>query len=58
MTGGPGKEYRTKKPPSTGRVQKKLKGDVTVPTTSQNPPLWHPSWLSNACATRKNPESE
>ena len=27
-------------------------------TTSQNPSLWHPSWLSNVCATRKDPESE
>ena len=34
------------------------KGDTTCPTTSQNPSHWHPSWLSNACATRKCPESE
>ena len=26
--------------------------------TSQNSPHWHPSWLSNARATRKDPESE
>ena len=25
---------------------------------SQNPSHWNPSWLSNACATRKDPESE
>ena len=22
------------------------------------PPTWHPSWLSNVCTTRKDPESE
>ena len=27
------------------------------PTTSQNP-RWHPPWLSDACATRKDSESE
>ena len=26
--------------------------------TSQNPPLWNPSWLSNVCDTRKDSESE
>ena len=26
--------------------------------TSQNPPRWYPSWLSNVCALRKDPESE
>ena len=25
---------------------------------SQNPPQWSPSWLSKACTTRKDPESE
>ena len=34
------------------------KGGTTCPATSQNPSHWHPSWLSNACATRKCPESE
>ena len=59
MTGGPGKEHRTNKPPPTRRVQERSKGDTTCPTTSQNPPLWHPSWLSNACTTtQKDPESE
>ena len=57
-TGGPGKEHRTNKPPPTGRVRERSKGDTTCPTPSQNPPHWHPSWLSNACTTRKDPESE
>ena len=56
-TGGPGKEHGTNKPPPTGRVWERSKGDTTHPTTSQNPPLWNPSWLSNVCATSKNPES-
>ena len=34
------------------------KGDATCWTTSQNPPRWHPSWPSDVCATRKDPESE
>ena len=58
MTGGPGKEHRTNKPPPTGRVQERSKGDTTCPTTSQNPPLWHPSWLNKACTTRKDSESD
>ena len=57
-TGGPGKEHRTNKPPPTGRVQERSKGDTTGPTTSQNPSLWHPSWLNKACTTRKDSESE
>ena len=57
MTGGPGEEHGTNKPPPTGRVQERSKGDTTCPTTSQNP-LWHPSWLNKACTTRKDPESE
>ena len=58
-TGGPEKEHGTNKPPPTGRVQETSKGDARCPSTSQNPPLWHPSWLSNACTTtRKDPESE
>ena len=28
------------------------KGDTTCPT-SQNPSLWHPSWLNQVCTTRK-----
>ena len=58
MTGGPGKEQGTNKPPPTRRVQKRSKGDTTCPTTSQNPSLWHPSWLNKACTTRKDSESE
>ncbi|CAN0463673.1 unnamed protein product, partial [Rangifer tarandus platyrhynchus] len=46
---GPGK------PPPTGRVQERSQGDAS---TSQNPSRWHLSWLSNACTTRKDPESE
>ena len=58
MTGGPGKEQGTNKPPPTRRVQERSKGDTTCPTTSQNPSLWHPSWLNKACTTRKDSESE
>ena len=57
-TGSSGKEHRTNKPPPTGRVQERSKGDSTCPTTSQNPSLWHPSWLNKACTTRKDSESE
>ena len=57
-TGGPAKEHGTNKPPPTGRVQERSKGDTTCPTTSQNPSLWHPSWLNKACTTRKDSESE
>ena len=56
-TGSPGKEHGTNEPPPT-RVQERSKGDTTCPTTSQNPSLWHPSWLNKACTTRKDPESE
>ena len=52
MTGG--KEHRTNKPPQIIRVQKRSKWDTTCLTISQNPP----SWLSNACATRKDSELE
>ena len=57
-TGGPGKEQGTKKPPPTRRVQERSKGNTICPTTSQNPSLWHPSWLNKACTTRKDSESE
>ena len=46
MTGDPDKEYGTNKPPPTGRVWERSKGDTTCPTTSQNPSRWHPSWLN------------
>ena len=57
-TGGPGKEQGTNKPPPTRRVLERSKGDTTCPTTSQNPSCWHPSWLKEACITRKDSESE
>ena len=57
-TGGPGKEQGTNKPPPTRRVRERSKGDTTCLTTSQNPSLWHPSWLNKACTTRKDSESE
>ena len=57
-TGGPGKEHRTNKPPQTGRVQERSKGDTTCLTTSQNPSLWHPYWLDKACTPRKDSELE
>ena len=58
MTGGPGKQQGTNKPPPTGGVQERSKGDTTCPTSSHNPSLWHPFWLSKACTTRKDSESE
>ena len=57
-TGNPGKEHGTNKPPTIRRVQERSKGDTTCPTTSQNPPLWHPSWLNKGFTTRKDSESE
>ena len=58
MTGDPDKEYGTNKPPPTGRVRERSKGDTACPSTSQNPSRQHPSWLSDACATRKDLELE
>jgi len=58
MTGGSGKEHGTNKPPPTGRVLERSKGDTTCLTTSKNPLLWHPSWLNKACTTRKDSEPE
>ena len=58
MIGDPGKEHRTNKPPPTGRVWERSKGDTACPTTSQNPSRWHPSWLNKVCTTRKDSESE
>ena len=57
-TGGPGKEHGTNKPPPTGRAQETSKEDTTCLTASQNPSLWHPSWLNKVCTTRKDSESE
>ena len=56
-TGGSGKEHGTNKSPPKRRVQERSEGDTMCPTTSQNP-RWHPPWLSDACATRKDSESE
>ena len=36
--------------------RERSKGDTTCPATSQNPSLWHPSWLNKACTTRKDSE--
>ena len=58
MTGGPGKEHGTNKPPPTGRVQERSKGVTICQTTSQNPSLWHTSWLNKAWTARKDSESE
>ena len=57
-TSCPGKEQGTNKPSPTGRVQERSKGDITCLTTSQNPFLWHPSWLNKVCTTRKDSKSE
>ena len=57
-TGGPGKEHWSNKPPPTGRVRQRSKGDTTGPTISQNPPLWCPPWLYKAYTTRKDSKSE
>ena len=52
---------RNKLPP-TARIweRSKERGDISphVLPTSQNPSRWHPSWLSDERATRKDPESE
>ena len=58
ITGGPGEEHRTNKPPPIRRIQARSKGDTTCLTTSQNPSRWHPSRLNNVCTTRKDSESE
>ena len=58
MTGGPAKGHGMNKPPPIGTVLERSKGDTMCPTISQNPSRRHPSCLSNACATRKDPESE
>ena len=58
ITGDPDKEYGTNKPPPTGGVRERSKGDTACPSTSQNPSPWYPSWLSDVCATRKDSELE
>ena len=57
-TGGPGKNHGTDKLPTHQKNLGKVKGDATCLTTSQNSSHWHPSWLSDMCITRKDPESE
>ena len=47
-TGGPGKEHRTIKSPTTARVRERSKGDTTCPTTSQNPSRIHLGWTRHA----------
>lgn len=47
QTRGPGKEHGTNKPPRTQRVWERSKRDTACQTAFQNPPLWHPSWLSD-----------
>ena len=37
ITGDPGKEYGTNKPPPTSRVRERSKGNTTCLSTSQNP---------------------
>ena len=60
MRGGPGKEHRTSKPPPTGRIWERSKGHSSsyVLPTSQNPPPWNSSCLSNVHATWRDSESE
>ena len=53
MTGGPGKEHGTNGPPPT-----RSKHQSTCPTNLPESFSLEPSWLSNACMTRKDPESE
>jgi len=42
-------------PKAFGKGQKEM---ARVLPTSQNPPLWNPSWLNAGCTTRKDPKSE
>ena len=56
VTGGPDKEHRTNRPPPIRRMWERSKGHATCPLTFQNP-RWHSSWLSNACASRKDSAS-
>ena len=46
-------------PEQFGKNQKE-RGDLSpdVLPTSQNPYIWNPSWLSDACTTRKDAESD
>ena len=44
------------KPAPTGRLWERSKGDITCPTTSENPSHRQPSLLSNVSTTREDPE--
>ena len=62
-TGDPGKEQGTNKLPPTGRIREGSKGErrhrsVCPTNLPESFSLWNPSWLSDACATRKGSESE
>ena len=61
-TGAPGKERGTNKLPLTGRIRERSKAEKRClsicPTNLPEFFLLHPSWLSNACDTKKDPESE
>ena len=58
MTGGPGKEHGTNKPPPTRRIQKRSKEDATCPTNLLGPTSLESILMSNACISKKDPESE
>ena len=58
MTGGPGKDHGTDKPPPIGRIGERSKEDITCRITSCDPSRRHPSWLSNDCTTWKDSASE
>ena len=46
--GDPGKEHITNKPPPTGRIWGRSKGDRRhIRVSPQNPSRWNPSWLSD-----------
>ena len=55
--GGPGKEYGTNKPPPTGRIQERSKGDSTCLTNLPESSSLESPWLSDVHTTRKEPES-
>ena len=60
--GVPGKECRTNKLLPIGRIPERSKSErrsqSISPTNLPEPSHWNPSLLSDACATRKDPESE
>ena len=60
ITGDPRKEHGTNRSPSTRRIRvESLEANRRCESmSSQNPPRWTPSWLSDVWATGKDPESE